>query len=166
MRFDTSDAKTADPKKPTRRLEKVAGSLESTFYKKLMADAKDGDCEYDSLSHGFTRQTCSLDETFFSFAKSLAPAALDLEIRSIVTLEGHATFINALTRRLISHRDFEAVQAMQNVFLNIHGEVMMHNEELQEHLERLLAVQKKESQRVLDLITSSLGTLGFVRGTM
>ncbi|KAG6897135.1 hypothetical protein C0992_003915 [Termitomyces sp. T32_za158] len=149
MRFDTSDAKTVDPKKPTRRLEKIAGSLESTFHKKLIADAKD--TEY---------------ETFFSFAKSLSPAALDLEIRSLVTLESLATFINALTRRLISHRDFEAVQAMQNVFLNIHGEVMVQNEELEEHLEQLLAVQKKESQRVLDLITSSLGTLGFVRGTM
>ncbi|KAG6885879.1 hypothetical protein C0993_008398 [Termitomyces sp. T159_Od127] len=42
----------------------------------------------------------------------------------------------------------------KNVFLNIHGEVMVQNEELREHLERLLAVQTKESQRVLDLITS------------
>ncbi|KAG5721829.1 hypothetical protein E4T56_gene14429, partial [Termitomyces sp. T112] len=138
-----------DTKKSTRRLEKVGGTLESTFYKKLLADAKDGDYE-----------------TFFSFAKSLSPAALDLEIRSLVTLEGHATFINALTRRLISHRDFEAVQAMQNVFLNIHGEALTQNEELQEHLERLLAAQKKESHRILDLVTSSLGTLGFVRDTM
>ncbi|KAG5352836.1 hypothetical protein C0989_000178 [Termitomyces sp. Mn162] len=149
MRFDQPDTKTSDTKKSTRRLEKVGGTLESTFYKKLLADAKDGDYE-----------------TFFSFAKSLSPAALDLEIRSLVTLEGHATFINALTRRLISHRDFEAVQAMQNVFLNIHGEALTQNEELQEHLERLLAAQKKESHRILDLVTSSLGTLGFVRDTM
>ncbi|KAG6908774.1 hypothetical protein DXG01_003386 [Tephrocybe rancida] len=148
-RFAPAEAKTLDPKKPTRRLERVAGSLESTFYQKLMADARDGDYE-----------------TFFSFAKSLSPAALDLEVRSLVTLDGLGAFINALTRRLISRRDFEAVQALQNVFLSIHGEVVMENGELQGHLQELLAVQKKESQRVLDLITSSLGTLGFVRDTM
>ncbi|KAG6865407.1 hypothetical protein C0991_002901 [Blastosporella zonata] len=147
-RFAPAEKKTLDLK-PTRRLEKAAGSLESTFYQKLLADTQDGDYE-----------------TFFSFAKSLSPAALDLEVRSLVTLEGLGTFINALTQRLLSHRDFEAVQALQNAFLNIHGEVVMQNEELQKHLERLLAVQKKESQRVLDLITSSLGTLGFVRDTM
>ncbi|KAG5727270.1 hypothetical protein E4T56_gene7613, partial [Termitomyces sp. T112] len=43
MRFDQPDTKTSDTKKSTRRLEKVGGTLESTFYKKLLADAKDGD---------------------------------------------------------------------------------------------------------------------------
>ncbi|KAG6829189.1 hypothetical protein H0H92_005389 [Tricholoma furcatifolium] len=148
-RFAVPETKPDDNKKSTRRLEKVAGSLESVFYQKLMNDARDGDYE-----------------PFFSFIKSLSPAALDLEIRSLVTLEGLSVFINALTRRLASHRDFEAVQALQNVFLNVHGEVIVQNGELQEHLDELLAVQKKESQRVLDLITSSLGTLAFVRDTM
>ncbi|KAG6836788.1 hypothetical protein H0H93_003209 [Arthromyces matolae] len=144
MRFTPAEPKDVEQKKPTRRMEKVAGSLESTFYKNLMVDARDGNYE-----------------TFFSFAKTLSPAALDLEIRSLVTLEGFNTFINALTQRLISHRDFEAVQAMQNVFLNIHSDAIVENEELQENLERLLTIQKRESQRILDLITSSLGTLGF-----
>ncbi|KAG6831361.1 hypothetical protein H0H87_005372 [Tephrocybe sp. NHM501043] len=148
-RFASADAKASDPKKPTRRLERVAGSLESKFHQNLMADGRDGDYE-----------------AFFSFAKALSPAALDLEIRSLVTLESLGIFINALTQRLVSHRDFEAVQALQNVFLKIHGEVVVQNAELQEYLERLLVVQKKESQRVLDLITSSLGTLGFVRDMM
>ncbi|RDB22141.1 U3 small nucleolar RNA-associated protein 21 [Hypsizygus marmoreus] len=143
------ETKPKDTEKPTRRLEKAAASLESTFYQKLLADDRAGDYE-----------------TFFTFAKSLSPAALDLEIRSLVTLESLGVFVNALTRRLLTHRDFEAVQAFQNVFLSIHGDVVIANEELQQGLEELLAVQRKESQRVLELIASSLGTLGFVRDTL
>jgi len=69
----------------------------------------------------------------------------------------------ALTQRLRSRRDFEAVQAYQNVFLRIHGEVLVANPELLEAMEELLSVQKVESERVLDLVASSLGTLDFVR---
>ena len=88
---------------------------------------------------------------------------MDLEIRSLVTVENLGSFINALIRRLRSRRDFEAVQAYQNVFLRIHGEVLIANLELLEAMEKLLAVQNAESERVLDLVTSCLGTLDFVR---
>jgi U3 small nucleolar RNA-associated protein 21 len=106
------------------------------------------------------------DEAFFSYAKMLSPAALDLELRSLMTLDILGLFLNALTQRLQSHRDFEAVQAMQNVFLRMHGDVLIANSELNSGLDRLVEVQRKESQRVLELITSSLGTLGFVRDTL
>jgi U3 small nucleolar RNA-associated protein 21 len=98
--------------------------------------------------------------------KTLSPAAIDLELRSLVTLESLQIFLNALKRRLLSHRDFEAVQAFQNVFLRMHGDVIVANRELQNGLEELLGVQRKESQKVLELIASSLGTLGFVRDTL
>lgn len=107
-----------------------------------------------------------LDDSFFTLAKTLSPAALDLEIRSIVGLDGLARFLNALTRRLRSHRDFEAVQAMQNVFLRIHSEIIISNEELRGELEELQEAQSQESRRVLELVSSSLGTLGFVRDTV
>lgn len=96
----------------------------------------------------------------------LSPAALDLELRSLVTLANLSLFMNALRQRLLSHRDFEAVQAMQNVFLKMHGDVLIANPEMRRDLERLSAVQEKESERVLELIASSLGTLGFVRDTL
>jgi U3 small nucleolar RNA-associated protein 21 len=89
-----------------------------------------------------------------------------LELRSLVTLDNLRTFINALTRRLLSHRDFEAVQAFENVFLRVHADVIVANLDLQCELNNLMEVQKKESQRVLELIASSLGTLGFVRDTL
>lgn len=75
-------------------------------------------------------------------------------------------FINALTQRLLSHRDFEAVQALQNVFLRMHADVMVSNPELRPDLEKLMAMQQGESERVLELIASSLGALAFVRDTL
>lgn len=106
-----------------------------------------------------------LDDDFFNFVKTLSPAATDLEIRSLVTLKELGLFLNALTRRLRSRRDFEAVQTYQSVLLRIHGEVLVGNPELREQMERLLEAQKSESERILGLITSSLGTLEFVRDT-
>ncbi|KAF8626613.1 hypothetical protein AX15_004783 [Amanita polypyramis BW_CC] len=135
-----------EQKKETRRLEKAAAHVQSVFSKKLFGENVSGDYE-----------------SFFSYVKALSPAALDLELRSLVSLEGIDGFINALTQRLLSHRDFEAVQTLQNVFLRMHGEVLIENLELRQRLERLAEVQREESQRVLDLVASSLGTLGFVR---
>ena len=43
--------------------------------------------------------------------KTLSPAAIDLELRSLVTLDDQRLFLTALIQRLRSHRDFEAVQA-------------------------------------------------------
>ena len=105
----------------------------------------------------------SLDNELFNYAKTLTPAAMDLEIRSLVTIDNLKSFMVALIQRLRSRRDFEAVQTYQNVFLRIHGEVLVANPELLETMERLLSVQKAESERVMDLVTSSLGTLDFVR---
>ncbi|KAF8163624.1 Utp21-domain-containing protein [Crassisporium funariophilum] len=137
------------PKTDTRRLERALRGTESVFCQKLAAEGSDGDYE-----------------GFFNYAKMLSPAALDLELRSLVTLEHLSLFINALNQRLTSHRDFEAVQAFQNVFLRMHGDVLVANSEMRHELENLIEVQRKESRRVLELIASSLGTLGFVRDTL
>ncbi len=91
---------------------------------------------------------------------------MDLELRSLVSLDAMQIFLDALAHRLHSHRDFEAVQTFMNVFLRIHGDVLAHNAELQQALENLAEAQRQESQRLLELLASSLGTLGFVRVTM
>ena len=98
--------------------------------------------------------------------KTLSPAAIDLEIRSLVSLEAQRLFLIALIQRLHSHRDFEAVQAFQSVFLRLHGDVLVANDELHADLIRLRDVQRVESERVLELLGSSLGTLGFVKDTL
>lgn len=106
------------------------------------------------------------DEDFFGYAKALSPAAMDLELRSLVSLDALQMFLRALTRRLRSHRDFEAVQTFMNVFLRIHGDVLVSNAKVRRDLEMLAEAQRKESERLLELLASSLGTLGFVRDTM
>lgn len=96
----------------------------------------------------------------------LQPAALELEVRSLTSLQSLKTFMHALIRRLSTHRDFEAVEAIMNVFLRLHADVLITNEELREGLVELQKAQERESRRVLELIASSLGTLGFVRDTL
>ncbi|KAJ3552995.1 hypothetical protein NM688_g3858 [Phlebia brevispora] len=150
QRFDVSQAEQEKKsKKSTKRLEKAAASSESVFYQKLAAEEQDGNYE-----------------NFYSYVKTLSPAAIDLEIRSLVTLEAQRLFLTALIQRLRSHRDFEAVQAFQNVFLRLHGDVLVANQELLDVLVKLQDVQRTESERVLELLASSLGTLGFVRDTL
>jgi len=102
-------------------------------------------------------------ETFFAYVKTLSPAAIDLEIRSLSSLASQIMFAKALKRRIQSHRDFEAIQTFLNVFLRIHGDMIVANAELRSGLEELLVVQKAESARLLELMSASLGTLGFVR---
>jgi len=89
-----------------------------------------------------------------------------LEIRSLATLQDLSTFLRALSQRLKSHRDFEAVQAYLNLFLRLHGELLVSNPELRTDLETLLSLQRQESSRLLDSIASCLGTLAFVRDTL
>lgn len=99
--------------------------------------------------------------------KTLTPAAIDLELRSLGgSLEGLRILLNALSRRLRSHRDFEAVQALIGAALQMHGEVFVENVELCGAMEGLREVQRGESQRTLDLISASLGALSFVRDVL
>ncbi|KAH9857144.1 Utp21-domain-containing protein [Lenzites betulinus] len=140
-----------DKKKDTRRLQRAAGSAESVFSTKLSEAHESGSSDY---------------EEFFNYAKTLSPAAMDLELRSLVTLDALQMFLAALTARLHSHRDFEAVQTYMNVFLRMHGDVLAENVELQRDLETLSEAQRKESERLLELLAASLGTLGFVRDQM
>src|SRR6266511_3139716 len=102
-----------------------------------------------------------IDESFFDYTKMLSPAAIDIELRSLVTLDSIKLFIHALTQRLHSRRDFEAVQTMQNIFLKMHCDLFISNPEMKEDLKKLADAQQKESQRVLELLSSSLGILGF-----
>ncbi|KAJ9115038.1 hypothetical protein QFC22_005366 [Naganishia vaughanmartiniae] len=100
---------------------------------------------------------------FFEYVKALSPAKIDLEIRSLLTLEHLEKFLRSLIARLKTHRDFEVVQALLNVCLTIHSDLLMENSELRATLEDLLAEQKKESGRLMNLISYSLGTISFLR---
>ena len=106
----------------------------------------------------------SLDTAFFEYAKSLSPPALDLEIRSLSSLDHISQFLHALTARLRSHRDFEAVQALLSVLLTVSADLLISNEELRDQLVTLREEQKKESARLRELVGYAMGTLSFLRG--
>ncbi|KAF8586540.1 Utp21-domain-containing protein [Ramaria rubella] len=148
-RFDlqAAEAKASDAKKPTRRLDAMAAGMESEFQTLLAAAEPEGDYE-----------------AFFAYVKMLSPAAIDLELRTLTSLKSLRLFLGALTQRLRSHRDFEAVQTFLNVFLRIQGDVLVENTpELRDPLHVLQEIQKAESSRIVDQISAALGTLAFVR---
>ena len=96
--------------------------------------------------------------------KSLTPAAIDMEIRSLLSIDHLERFLRALIGRLRSHRDFEAVQAVLAVCLAVHSDLLIANEELAGVLEQLLVEQRRESERLLNLVGYNLGTMSFLRG--
>lgn len=102
---------------------------------------------------------------FFEYLKALSPSATDLELRSLSTLPHLQAFLHAISARLRSHRDFEAVQTFLACFLRIHGDVLVQNVELKEGMIRVAAEQKRESGRLMDLTHYALGTLAFLRST-
>ena len=95
------------------------------------------------------------------------PSGIDLELRSLGTsLDGLRIMLNALSRRLKSHRDFEAVQAIIGAVLQMHGEILVENADLREGLESLREVQRCEGKRMLELVQASMGALSFVRDVL
>ena len=144
-RFDLSAGQKED-EDPSRRLAPLQ-FMESDFTRRLASEDAGG--EYTA---------------FFEYAKALSPAALDLEIRSLVSLDHLSGFIHALTARLASHKDFEAVQALLSVFLSVHADVLVANGELKVGLENLRKEQNRETARLRELVGYAMGTLGFLRG--
>lgn len=163
-RFDVEKAAEAsESKKPTKHLPKAAAELKTQFQELLHTEDAEGNCgSRYRLKYPLLMEQLK-DNAFFDYIKTLTPAAIDLELRSLVSLDDISTFMGAMQRRLISHRDFELVQTLLNVFLRMHGEVLIENAELGEKLAKLMEVQRKKSGKVLELIASSLGTLGFLR---
>ncbi|KAK4684110.1 U3 small nucleolar RNA-associated protein 21, partial [Tremellales sp. Uapishka_1] len=147
-RFDTSANEKKNGDDHFGRIGLGNAFLESDFTKRLSKEDENGD--YNS---------------FFEYMKALSPPSLDLEIRSLTSLDHLALFLDCLIGRLRSRRDFEAVQAFMSVFLSVHGDVLIANEELKGKLEVLEREQQKESGRLLELISYSLGTLGFLRSS-
>ena len=96
----------------------------------------------------------------------MSPAALDAEFRSLSSLPDLVLFTHALTQRLASHCDFEAVQTYLSVFLRLHGDMFTEHEELRSTMQELAAVHRRESERILELVDAGLGTLGFIRGVL
>lgn len=93
----------------------------------------------------------------------LPPSTLDLEIRSL-PLTHLAAFLDALSARLASRKDFEAVQALLSVFLRVQGDMLISSgADVQESMRRLMGEQERETKRIGGKIGYCSGVLSFVR---
>jgi U3 small nucleolar RNA-associated protein 21 len=72
-------------------------------------------------------------------------------------------FIRALTQRLVERRDYELTQAWMTVFLRLHFDMVMANEEVIAELRAWKAYQEKERDRLDDLVGYCGGVVGFLR---
>ncbi|KAJ1309936.1 hypothetical protein OPQ81_006695 [Rhizoctonia solani] len=149
QKFDVSAEQNKKSKDESRRKQTGAVRIETEFQRLMAKEDREGD--YSAL---------------FALAQSMSPAALDLEIRSLSTIDDMALFMHVLTQRLKSHRDFEAVQTYLAVFLRLHGDILTEHEELRSAMESLNQIHKQESERILELVDAGLGTLGFIRGIL
>jgi U3 small nucleolar RNA-associated protein 21 len=111
-----------------------------------------------------------LDDSFVDYVKSLSPSAVDLEVRSL-PIDGELSVLNlyleAISFMLQTRKNFEFAQAWLNVFLNIHGDLLIANPEntIHEKLNAILDVQQSEFGRLSEKIHYSLCLIDFTRRT-
>ncbi|TDZ61089.1 U3 small nucleolar RNA-associated protein 21-like protein [Colletotrichum trifolii] len=136
----------AEPKSRITKLER--GRLQEVFTSKLATGAATGDFD-DFITH----------------LKSLSPSHADLELRSLTPDPdgGLLHFIRALSSRLAARRDYELVQAWMTVFLRLHFDLVMADDELLEALGEWKALQEREAGRLDDLVGYCSGVVAFLR---
>ncbi|CAF3531640.1 hypothetical protein SNK03_011010 [Fusarium graminearum] len=113
-------------------------------------------------------ETGNYDE-FIEHLKSLSPSSADLELRSLSIGDGDDVpnellhFIRALTARLKTRRDYELTQAWMTVFLRLHFDLVMENQDLLEALSEWKTYQEKECTRLDGLVGYCSGVVSFLR---
>lgn len=121
----------------------------------------------DTFSRHLAHATETGDYTpLLSHLSSLPPSAADIAIRTLDTTEPYTelrTFIKALSARLAQRRDYELVQAWMSVFLRLHGDVVVLDEEAVGLLRKWQEEAKGERERVGGLVGYSVGVVGWVR---
>ena len=72
-------------------------------------------------------------------------------------------FVDALTERLKTNRDFELCQTWMSVFLKCHGEIVVEDMQLREALGRWREMQKSRVERLDNRVGYALGVAEFLR---
>jgi Rad3-related DNA helicase len=151
--------------KSDRRLLNGTADVETELIKKLNSD--NGQCEQILSSQSFgdlcIDESHRSDEQVFSYFRTLPPAMIDLELRSLSSIPTLVLFLNSILARIRSKKDFEMVQSILNLTLQINGEILIENEEFREILEEIEKEVRVEKERVEGLVGFSLGALGFIR---
>ncbi|KAK9461119.1 Utp21 specific WD40 associated putative domain-containing protein [Lipomyces oligophaga] len=112
----------------------------------------------------------SIDEysDCIEYLKILTPSMTDLEIRSLQSdnLDKFIYFIEAMTQHLRTRRDYEAVQAWMAMFLKIHSDVLLKQEEnsdVMRAIEEWKLAENNEKKRLDELLGYCAGVIQFLR---
>jgi U3 small nucleolar RNA-associated protein 21 len=68
-----------------------------------------------------------------------------------------------MTQRLVERRDYELTQAWMTVFLRLHFDIVMENEDVLAELRAWKSHQEKERDRLDNLVGYCGGVVGFLR---
>lgn len=137
-----------------------------------------------SSSRAFTSLLLSSHQTsnyapFIEHVKTLGPAALDTELRSLSPASPYTeliAFVKALIWMLKSRRDYEVGMAWMNVWLRLWGGVVMEDDgeggedeegkiALRQALGEWKVEQQRESDRLGALVGYCRGVVGFLRSS-
>lgn len=104
---------------------------------------------------------------FLEYLKSLNPAAADVEIRSLSSVGGNenelVSFVQALVHLLRSKHDFELGQAWMSVFLRLHADVVVADDDLRGVVQEWRDAAQGEKERVQSLAEYCGGLVGYLR---
>ncbi|KAK4977325.1 rRNA-processing protein utp21 [Elasticomyces elasticus] len=109
--------------------------------------------------------------SLIEYLKTLNPSAADVEIRSLDAGASFGssgsnelvTFVKALTFLLRQKKDFELGQAWMAVFLRLHADVAVEDDELREAIEEWKGALEMEKGRLVGLAEYCGGVVAFMR---
>ncbi|KAI0152460.1 WD domain-containing protein [Hypoxylon sp. NC0597] len=149
--LDSTQSKTEQDQSQSRITRFDRNRAEQAFTSKLQAGAATGNFD-----------------NFIEYLKSLSPATVDLELRSLTTGDDDQSnellhFIRAVTSRLVARRDYELTQAWMAVFLRLHFDLILENDTLMSALAEWKKHQAGECNRLDNLVSYCGGVVNFLR---
>ncbi|KAI9255740.1 Utp21 specific WD40 associated putative domain-containing protein [Phascolomyces articulosus] len=150
--FDLSDDKNKKSNEDqSRRLQMSQLDIETEFTRHLRSGHENNDYS-----------------TFVAYAKTLSPASMDVEIRTMPVdseLNCMNYFVEAIHTMLQSRKNFEMAQAWLSAFSTIHGDIIVANPDngIHNNLKETLKMQSEEFGRLSSQIHYSLCLIDFAR---
>ena len=103
-------------------------------------------------------------DPFLQHLKAVGPAAADIAIRAMRTDKHEMViFVQALTWMMHQRRDFELGQAWMSVFLRIHRDLVIGDNELREAVDQWSVALEEEKKRIQKLAGYCNGLVGYLR---
>lgn len=138
-------------------------ALETERSRIARMDRQGGQSEFSRLLQN-CRDEDADSSVFVNYLKSLSPAAADVEIRSLSSVDGEMlAFVRALLWVLQSKRDFELGQTWMAVFLRIHSDVVIRDSEIRAVVAEWREMLRTDKERISSLVGYCSGMVEYLR---